>query len=294
MKITIYTILALIAFAGNSVLCRLALGNEAVDAPSFTTIRLISGALVLFVLLGLSKRLSKRVATRQHAKANASKGSWLAALMLFIYAAGFSYAYLTLDTGVGALILFASVQITMILTGVVAGKTLHNIEWLGVFISIAGFAYLMLPGASMPSTVGFVLMSCAGVAWGFYSLMGRGSADPLADTTYNFVRTLPLVAVLALISFKDVQVSYHGFWLAVLSGAVTSGAGYTIWYMALRGLTSVQAAVVQLFVPVLASLGGVVFASELLTARLVIASLLILGGILLVIFAKQYHKPVTE
>lgn len=298
MKITLYTLLALVAFAGNSVLCRLALGDEAADASSFTTIRLVSGAVVLYVLFQFSQisyfntgstksRGENTVNPNVSEPKKSANGSWLAASLLFIYAGGFSYAYLSLDTGMGALILFASVQITMILAGLVTGNRLKVLEWVGVLISIGGFAYLMLPGAGSPSFVGFVLMSCAGIAWGFYSLLGRGSLNPLADTALNFIRTLPLVAVMALFTLEDMQMSEKGVWLAMLSGAVTSGIGYTIWYMALRGLAAVQAAVLQLSVPVLATLGGVIFANEHLTLRLLLASLFILGGILLVILAKQ-------
>ncbi|MCY7294677.1 DMT family transporter [Alteromonas sp. a30] len=290
--------MALIAFAGNSVLCRLALGEAVVDAGSFTSIRLVSGACVLGLLLQLSQRYSRRRHQLSQEISNAEpseshRGSWRAAILLFVYAVGFSYAYISLDTGTGALILFASVQITMILSGMIQGHKLHITEQLGVLVSILGFIYLMLPGAAMPAIPGFILMSIAGVAWGFYSLLGRGSGHPLADTAYNFIRCIPLVMMLAAVTLFDAYLSLEGIILAILSGAVTSGVGYTIWYMALRGLSAVQAAVVQLFVPVIAAFGGVIFAQEVLSMRLVTASLLILGGIFIVILGRQYWSKPT-
>ena len=270
--------MALIAFAANSVLCRLALGEGSIDAASFTAIRLLSGALVLLLLLTLKNKNESA----------ASRGSWLASLMLFVYAITFSFAYISLDTGTGALILFAWVQISMILLSLVSGNRLHLSEWAGVFIAFAGFVYLMLPEVSSPSVTGFVLMTIAGIAWGVYSLKGRGSGNPLMDTAYNFLRTVPLVVILLIIAMHDAQYTTEGIWLAVLSGAIASGVGYTIWYKALRGLSTTQAAVVQLLVPVIAAFGGVVFVSEVITVRLTLSALMILGGILLVVLGRLY------
>ncbi len=271
--------LALVAFAANSVLCRLALGEKTIDAANFTTIRLLSGAIVLLVILRLSGK-----------KNNASaKGSWLAAIMLFLYAAPFSFAYITLDTGTGALILFGAVQITMILLSLFSGNKLHLSEWIGVIIAFIGFVYLVLPGVSTPSVTGFSLMTIAGIAWGVYTLKGRGSLNPLADTAYNFVRTIPLVVILAVIAYETAHISLKGVLLAILSGGIASGIGYTIWYTALGGLSATQAAVVQLAVPVIAALGGVIFVSEEISLRLTISALLILGGILMVVFGKYYY-----
>lgn len=278
MKIILCTVLALIAFAGNSVLNRLALGENAIDAASFTAIRLLSGIIALMLILHLMQAKSSTTA----------KGSWKAATFLFLYAVTFSFAYLSLDTGMGALILFGAVQITMLLMSFLTGNRFHYVEWLGVVIAFAGFVYLVMPGASAPSLFGFALMSVAGIAWGFYTLAGQGSDNPLADTAYNFLRTLPLVVILIAVTFQQAELSPYGVLLAVVSGAITSGIGYTIWYIALGGLSAIQAAVLQLLVPVIAAVGGVLFADEVVTLRLVIASLLILGGTLIVILGKRF------
>ncbi|RDE24177.1 DMT family transporter [Motiliproteus coralliicola] len=279
MKTALYTLIALLAFAGNSILCRLALGDEAIDAASFTIIRLLAGIVTLLVILKLTRG----------GDPSPSKGSWKAAGYLFLYAITFSYAYVSIETGVGALILFCAVQITMILVQLINGKRLIALEWLGVLVAFGGLVYLLLPGAQAPSFSGFVLMAIAGVAWGGYTLAGRGSANPLADTSYNFLRTLPLVVALLLVSLQQAELSQRGILLAVMSGAVASGIGYTIWYMALGGLSAVQAAVLQLIVPVIAAIGGVIFADEPLSLRLVLSGLLILGGILVVILGRYHH-----
>ena len=283
MKTILCTILALIAFAGNSVLCRLALGESAIDAASFTAIRILSGIIVLTVISTIA----------QNSTQTTSRGSWQASFWLFLYAIAFSFAYISLQTGVGALILFGSVQFTMILAGLLSGNRLHFFEWSGVIVAFSGFVYLVLPGLSSPSLSGFILMAIAGIAWGFYTLAGKGSRNPLADTTFNFMRTLPLVLILIALSFKYAAISSQGILLAVISGAITSGIGYTIWYIALGGLTAVQAAVLQLLVPVIAALGGVVFSNETITLRLILSSLMILGGILAVILGKHYALKVT-
>ncbi|MBL4821762.1 MAG: DMT family transporter [Gammaproteobacteria bacterium] len=277
MNTPILTILALCAFAANSVLCRLALGQEAIDAASFTIVRMISGVLILFLIVALQgKRTFKGTA-----------GSWQSGFMLFLYALTFSFAYISLDTGTGALILFGSVQITMILVSIVSGNRLYPTEWLGVLIAFIGFVYLVLPGVSAPPMAGFLLMTSAGIAWGIYTLRGRESINPLMDTAYNFAYAIPLVIVLFLVTFDTAELTPKGVALSALSGGLASGVGYTIWYAALRGLTSTQAAVVQLSVPVIAAFGGIVIVSEPLTARLAIATLFILGGILVVILSRH-------
>ena len=270
--------MALIAFAANSVLCRLALGERAIDAPSFTVIRLLSGAMVLLAIISIKSNKTD----------SSTKGSWSASLMLFLYAITFSFAYITLDTGTGALILFGSVQITMILLSLISGDRLHITEWAGVTIAFIGFVYLILPGVRTPSAIGFLLMIVAGIAWGIYTLKGRGSDAPLRETAYNFLRTLPLVIILAIITVKNAHYSYEGVLLAVLSGGIASGIGYTIWYMALGGLSATQAAVVQLLVPVIAALGGIIFVSEAVTLRLIVSATMILGGILMVVLGRYY------
>ena len=279
-----YTLFALIAFAGNSVLCRLALTDSAIDAASFTSIRLVSGIIMLLILIKV---------TQKHSTQSSSKGSWLASLMLFIYALAFSYAYNSLDTGVGALILFGSVQLSMIVIGMFNGNKLHLSEWSGLLIAFTGFVYLVLPSMSTPSLFGFILMTLSGMAWGVYSLLGRGSKNPLSDTTYNFIRTTPLIVIITLISLSTAQTTDKGVILAILSGAITSGIGYTVWYIALKGLSVTQAAVVQLLVPIIAAIGGILFANEIITMRLIVASVLVLGGILIVVLGRKYFIAIN-
>ena len=274
----ILTTLALIAFAANSVLNRLALSEGSIDAPSFTIIRLLSGAIVLFIILLIKN---------QQKPSSASKGSWVSSLMLFTYAITFSLAYITLDTATGALILFTAVQLSMLIISLFKGSRLSSNEWIGTLIAFFGFVYLVYPDIGTPSVKGFILMSVAGTAWGVYTLNGRGTTDALADTAYNFIRTIPFVFVLLLISFSNSNYSTQGIVLAVISGAITSGIGYTVWYEALKGLSSTQAAVVQLSVPVLAALGGVIFVSESISQRLIISIVFILGGILMVVLGKK-------
>jgi len=278
LKAVFYTILALIAFSANSIFCRMALGGQSIDAASFTIIRLLSGAITLGLILLLTHKVNS----------NRSKGSWPAALMLFIYALSFSYAYISLDAGTGALILFGSVQLSMITISLLSGTRLHYTEWLGVALAFCGFIYLILPGVSTPSGTGFLLMTVSGVAWGGYTLMGKGSESPLSDTGYNFIRTLPLVAIMLIIGLSEIPYSSKGITLAILSGAFASGIGYSIWYLALPLLTSTQAAVVQLTVPLFATLGGVLFLNELINTRLFISTALILGGILLVVLGRRF------
>ena len=277
IKPLVFTALALIAFAANSVLCRLALGGRTIDAAGFTSVRLLSGALVLLCIL---KFCDNKIGS-------STKGSWSAAFMLFLYAVTFSFAYLTLNTGTGALILFGSVQITMILRSLFSGNRLLPIEWMGVIVAFSGIVYLVLPGVTAPSFTGFSLMTLAGIAWGLYTLKGRGSTNPLSDTTYNFLRSVPFVIVLGLLFFRNAHISREGMILAAISGGLTSGIGYTLWYMALRGLSATQAAVVQLSVPVIAGFGGIVFISEQISLRLTLSALLTLGGILMVILGRM-------
>jgi drug/metabolite transporter (DMT)-like permease len=266
------TALALVAFAANSVLCRLALGGRAVDAASFTSVRLASGALTLLVL----------VRSMGQARASARSG-WRAALALFAYAACFSFAYGSLTTAMGALILFGSVQVTMLLVALGNGERLSPTAWLGFGVAAAGLVVLVFPGLSAPSPFGAMLMGVAGAAWGAYTLLGRGSQAPVADTARNFLLATPLALLVSGFTRSLAAVTPTGLVLAVVSGAVTSGLGYTLWYAALRSLSASQAAVLQLLVPMLAALGGVVFVSEVLSWRLVLASCMILGGVALVI-----------
>jgi len=278
MYILFLTLLALIAFAANSILCRLALYDGLMDAGSFTAFRLISGAVMLGFIFSFRKQRQTKVQ---------SSGSWMAATLLFIYAITFSYAYIALDIATGALILFAAGQITLILAALFMGSRLSFLEWLGLLLAFAGFVYLMLPSASTPSWSGFILMSISGVAWGFYTLLGKSSSQPLADTTSNFIRSLPMVMLLLLFSFEYTHFDAQSLLYAVLSGAIASGVGYTIWYMALEKLQTIHAAVVQLLVPVLAALGGMMLLSEPITMQFIISSMIILSGILLVILQRS-------
>ena len=281
IKTILFTGLALIAFAANSVLCRLALGGSAIDASTFTIVRLLSGVIVLTVILNISKINSN--------SSPSTKGSWPASIALFLYAITFSFAYVTLETATGALILFGSVQITMILLSIFSGNRLHISEWVGMAIAFAGFVYLILPGVTTPSVIGFFLMTVSGIAWGVYTLKGRGSKSPIMDTAYNFLRTLPFVIILAIITMKYAHYSSEGILLAALSGGIASGIGYMIWYIALSGLSVTQAAVLQLLVPVIAAVGGIIFVSESISLRLAVSSTMILGGILMVVLGRYYY-----
>ena len=270
MRTAVLTAVALAAFAANSILCRAALGSGAIDAGSFSAVRLLSGALVLALLM----RLRPGAAT--------TGGSWSSAALLFLYAVPFSFAYNTLSTGTGALVLFGAVQATMLTAAVMSGERPGRLQWAGLLTAIGGLVYLVLPGVSAPSPLGSALMALAGFAWALYSLRGRATADPLAETAGNFMRSLPWVALVAsapMFGLGELHVSASGVVLATASGALASGIGYAVWYAALTGLTATVAATVQLSVPVLAAVGGVVFMAEGITERLLVASLLILGGV---------------
>ncbi|WP_134677743.1 EamA family transporter [Ectopseudomonas khazarica] len=269
------TSLAMLAFAGNSLLCRLALRETAIDAASFTAVRLLAGACALWLLLQL----------RQNRQAPA--GSWAGAVALFTYAAAFSFAYLQLDTGVGALLLFGAVQLSMLLWGLLRGERLGLCARLGTALATAGLLALLLPGASAPPLLAALLMLLAGVAWGAYSLLGRGQGNPLAVTAGNFLRATPLALLLALAVLPQLNWDGPGLFYALLSGALTSGVGYAIWYSALPGLHASQAATVQLSVPILAALGGSLLLGEALTLRLLLSAVAVLGGIALVLSARQ-------
>jgi drug/metabolite transporter (DMT)-like permease len=270
-RVAALTSLALVAFTGNSLLCRIALKQTQIDAASFTAIRLVSGALMLW-LLG-----------RARSDATAGKGNWLSALALFGYAAGFSFAYTTLTAATGALLLFGAVQVTMIGWGVWAGERLTTMQWLGLSLACAGLVGLSLPGVAAPSLVGAALMLGAGVSWGAYSLRGKGAGNPMHVTGGNFLRAVPIAAVWSACTLDMASFDATGTLYAVASGALTSGIGYAIWYTALPALRATTAATVQLSVPVVAALGGVVFLGEAITWRTSLASMAILGGIALVI-----------
>lgn len=273
MRIAVLTILALVTFAGNSLLCRAALSRTGIDAASFTTVRLLSGALALWVLVWLRGGV------------RAGKGSWTSALALFAYAAGFSFSYLQLPAAAGALILFGAVKTTMIGHGLWSGERLRGIQLAGLLLAGAGLLGLLLPGLSAPPLSGALLMLGAGMAWGVYSVRGKGAGDALQVTAGNFLRALPMALALSALLLRGAAVDRAGIGYALLSGALTSGLGYAIWYTAVPSLTSTTAAALQLSVPVIAALGGVVLLGEPLTLRLLGASSAIIGGIALVVLA---------
>lgn len=275
-RILLLTALALVAFAANSILCRMALKAELIDPVAFTQLRLFSGALVLLPFL----------LRRGFPALSVLKPGWSAALALFAYAIAFSLAYVRLDAGAGALILFGSVQIAMIGIGAAMGARPSALEWSGLAVAFAGLLYLASPGLAAPPLTPALLMAGAGAAWGVYSILGRGAADPVGATARNFALTAPLVLALGLASPDWVAAQPAGIALAVASGAITSGLGYVIWYAALRGLTAASASIVQLAAPVIAALGGVALLGESLSVRLAVASVLVLGGIGLALRSK--------
>ena len=275
IRVSLFTLLAMLAFAGNSLLCRLALQESDIDPASFTALRILSGALVLWLIVGLRGESIK------------SSGSWLSALALFFYAAGFSFAYLSLPTGTGALILFAAVQVTMIGYGLWTGQRLSTVQAAGFLIAFGGLVGLLLPGLTTPPLEGALLMLAAGLAWGIYSLRGTEIGDATLLTAGNFLRAAPFAAGLGAVMLPWATFDWTGFFYAILSGAVASGLGYVIWYQALQGLRAVSAATVQLSVPVIAAIGGIIFLGEQLTMRLLLASIAILGGIAMVTFNRR-------
>ena len=280
MKVFALTAFALVAFAFNSILCRMALATGEIDAASFTVIRLISGAVTLAALL-FAKGKTRKIS---------ANGNWLSGFLLFAYAIAFSFAYLGLTTGTGALILFGCVQLTMFGVSLQRAVRPGILEWIGLVVAFGGLVYLVLPGLAAPPLFNALLMATAGIAWGFYTLRGKGSDDPLADTAGNFLRSAPMVLAVGAIYVSSVQVSTRGLILAIVSGAVASGIGYSAWYAALNHLSSTRAAVLQLSVPVIAAIGGIIILAEQASVRLTVAAVLILGGIGLSLI----HRPKTQ
>lgn len=280
-KVLILTATAMLAFAANSVLARLALGSGSIDAASFTLLRLGSGALTLWMLAHWRQR---GLQGRQQGPGDT--GTWRSAAMLFLYAICFSIAYLMLNTGTGALVLFGSVQMTMIAWALYRGERPLALQWLGWGLAIAGMVYLVLPGVTAPDPLGALLMAVAGIAWGVYSLRGQGAGNPEQVTANNFLKACPMAVAAAVIAVPWFQVSSDGVWLALLSGTVASGLGYTVWYQVLPMISTSQAATCQLSVPLIAAVAGVVFMAEPLSLRLSIAAVAILGGIALSIWTR--------
>lgn len=265
----------MVAFACNSLLCRVALKHTSIDAANFTTIRLISGAVMLWLVVRVSRSIK------------AGKGNWPSAFALFAYAAGFSFAYTSLPASTGALLLFGAVQATMIGYGIWKGERFRRLQLVGLALALGGLVGLLLPGLSAPPLIGSLLMLTAGVAWGIYSLRGKGVGDPTRVTAGNFLRAVPIAVALSILNHSNASLDSAGLLYAIASGAVASGLGYAIWYTALPALKATNAATVQLSVPVIAAMGGIVFLDESLTVRFVLASIAILGGIALVIREKQ-------
>ena len=314
------TLLAMIAFASNSLLCRLALKHTAIDAASFTFVRILSGAVALLLLVKLPRLFfdrsptiakpgfsspqsplrvsdgpsSLRAKVRKRSAGNNSTssiaGSWPSAFALFIYAAAFSFAYNTLAAGTGALLLFGAVQATMILWGLHKGERLRAIQLLGLAVALTGLVILVFPGLSAPPWLGSVLMLSAGVAWGIYSLRGKGETNPASATAGNFLRAVPFGFALSIMAISRMHFDSLGAIYAILSGAITSGLGYVIWYRALPCMKSTSAATVQLSVPVLTAIGGILLLGEPITLRLLLASIAVLGGIALVVTEKKRFR----
>ncbi len=277
----------MIAFAGNSILCRLALDTYSMDPASFTSIRLISGALALWVLTFGKNNSSKK-----------DKGNWFSAFALFTYAACFSFAYVNLSTAMGALLLFGAVQITMISYSILNRETLSSWQATGLVLSITGFGYLLIPGLTAPPLIASSIMIISGVAWGIYSVRGKASGNPAIVTAGNFLRSIPFAITLSILSFtifqqREINTDFTipTSLIAIISGAITSGLGYTLWYRVLPSLSSTAAASIQLSIPVLAAFGGILFLNESMSLRLGIASLAILGGVAIVIMSKKPARP---
>jgi len=314
------TLLAMIAFASNSLLCRAALKQTTVDAATFTFVRIFSGAAALWLIVKMRRRsvvertarpfvdgseirvkfpppqsypkgrgdpFSLREKARIRVLSWKDAGNWWSALALFIYAAAFSFAYVDLSAGTGALLLFGAVQATMILWGLHKGERLDLIQIVGFIVAVIGLIVLVSPGLSAPPLIGSILMLGAGMAWGIYSLRGKGEKNPASVTTGNFVRAVPFAAVVSIVFIRWLHIDLAGVTYAIISGAITSGLGYVIWYSALPGLKAASAATVQLSVPVLAATGGILLLGEPLTLRYLIASIAILGGIALVVLEKN-------
>jgi len=277
-RIFLLTSLAMIAFASNSLLCRLALKQTAIDPATFTFVRIFSGAIALWLV------------TKMRRSSLNKSGNWASALALFAYAAAFSFAYVSLSAGTGALLLFGAVQATMILWGFHKGERLDLIQIFGLGVALTGLVVLVSPGLSAPSLIGSILMLGAGAAWGIYSVRGKVAGDAIAVTTGNFLRAVLFAVVVSLTLISRAHVSLAGIAYAIISGAITSGLGYVIWYTALSGLKATAAAAVQLSVPVLAAAGGILLLGEPVTLRYVFASIAVLGGIALVIWERTHAK----
>lgn len=287
LRIIFITLLSLLAFAANSLITRFALEETSIDAASFIMLRVVSGALFLWLFLSIKKH-------HQSYKA----GSWLAAFALFIYAVSFTYGYGLIAAGTGALLLFGAVQITMTIAGYRAGERLNTTQLIGFVLALCGLVILMLPGLAAPSFIGALLMCISGVAWGIYTLQGRGASNPAITTAGNFIKAAPMAIILWLaVNFSTtsaINLANSGIIYALLSGIVTSGIGYIIWYSVLPELKATQAAIVQLSVPLIVTLAGALLLNEAITLRIIIAAVAILTGTVLVLMFKNSSLKKTN
>ena len=284
-RVFVLTLLAMIAFASNSLLCRAALRDTGIDAASFTLVRIFSGAIALWLISSVAA-VSDRRNNPVGAQRAPLQGNWISAFALFAYAAAFSFAYNTLSAGTGALLLFGAVQATMIFWGLHKGERLRAIQIVGLIVAITGLIVLVFPGITAPPLIGSILMLSAGLAWGVYSVRGKSASNAIVETTGNFIHAVPFAIVTSVIFISSMRFDRAGIIYAFVSGAITSGLGYVIWYSVLPQIKATSAAVVQLSAPVLVATGGIVLLSEPITLRYVIASIATLGGILLVIIER--------
>jgi drug/metabolite transporter (DMT)-like permease len=274
-RLILLTLLALLAFAGNSILCRFALKETAIDPATFTLVRIISGAVLLWIV------------TTARKTNGSNQGGWFSATALFLYAAGFSFAYTQLSAGTGALLLFGAVQATMIIWGFFRGERLHVGGAIGLAFALCGLVGLTWPGVSTPPLLASCSMLAAGIAWGVYSLRGRSIANPLQATAANFLRAAPLAILLSGLLWNRMNLDRAGVVAAIVSGAITSGLGYVIWYAVVPELGAIRASIVQLCVPVLAAGAGIAFLNETLSTRVTLAAAAILGGVALALVKKS-------
>lgn len=298
IRTALFTLLSITAFAANAIFCRWALDGGWIDPVSFTSLRLGSGAAMLFIVMSWFawRRKRSKLPTDTLAAKPVSKGSWKAAVILFAYAISFSFSYVTISTATGSLILAAIVQLTMLGYAVRGGEKLHGAEWLGVALALLGLLYLMYPKLTTPSWWGLVMVVISAYSWALYSLNGRKSTNPMSDTAYNFYRTLPMIAVASLLAmgFEDhIHLTATGIQLALISGAITSGLGYILWYTALPHLSSSLASGSQLLMPLIAAFGAAWLIAEPLTLRFWVAALLMLGGLSLVLIGRNQHRKAT-
>lgn len=280
----------LIAFAANSIICRMALISGSIGAVDFTTIRLLSGIIVLLPVIIAKQKNNSSSADNS---LNLNRNNFAPSLFLFSYALFFSLAYIQLGAAIGALILFASVQITMIGVSIYHGNRLTIIEWAGFTLALAGLIYLLLPGLTSPPIWGAIMMVLSGISWGGYSLLGKNQKDPVFSTARNFFFCLPGCLLLIIYSLTNSasigfeSLTSNGIMLAVLSGAVTSGLGYVLWYLTLRKITVTVASIAQLSVPIIAGFGGVLFLNEIISSRLIVSAFFITTGIVITIMGKR-------